>query len=100
MRSTKNVSVWPVGFISSLKAEGCIVKNGKVSKNLKRQLYCITVMGLDARNPVFGGGGEGGGASNKGADHSAHTCNLISAFVIRLLKCSISKLATGETSIF
>ena len=30
MRYTKNVSVWPVGLISSLKAEGCIVKDGKV----------------------------------------------------------------------
>ena len=31
MRYTKKVSVWPVGLISSLKAEGCIVNDGKVS---------------------------------------------------------------------
>ena len=39
-------------------------------------------------------------ANNKDADHSAHLPNLISAFVIRLLESFLSKLATGEISIF
>ena len=30
MRFTKKVSVWPVGLLSNIRAEGCIVKNGKV----------------------------------------------------------------------
>ena len=39
-------------------------------------------------------------ANNKGADQPAHPRNLISAFVIRLLESIISRLATGEISIF
>ena len=42
----------------------------------------LCYMGLDARKPVFGGGG------------------LISAFVIRLSKSNISRLATSEISLF
>ena len=41
-----------------------------------------------------------GVCKNKGADQPAHMCSLISAFVIRLLESSISKLATGEISYF
>ena len=41
-----------------------------------------------------------GFANNKGADQSAHPCSLISAFVICLLESIISRLATGEVSIF
>ena len=39
-------------------------------------------------------------ASNKGADQSAHPCRLISAFVIRSLESTLSKLDTDEVSIF
>ena len=42
----------------------------------------------------------GGFANSKGADQPAHPCRLISAFVICLLESIISKLATGEISIF
>ena len=38
--------------------------------------------------------------NNKGADQAAHPRSLISFFVIHLLESSISKLATGESSIF
>ena len=44
--------------------------------------------------------GDGGVANNKGAYHTAHPCNLISAFVIHLLESIISRLATSEISIF
>ena len=57
-------------------------------------------MGLDARKPVFVGGGGGGVANNTGADQPAHTRSLISAFVIRVLESIICKLATGEISVF
>ena len=40
-----------------------------------------------------------GCANNKGADQPAHPRSLISAFVIRLLKSTISRLATSEISI-
>ena len=39
-------------------------------------------------------------ANNKGADQPAHPRYLVSAFAICLLECIISKLATGEISIF
>ena len=39
-------------------------------------------------------------ANNTGADQPAHPRSLISAFVIRLLKSTISRLAMGEISIF
>ena len=39
-------------------------------------------------------------ANNKGADQPAHPRSPISAFVIRLLKSTISRLATSEISIF
>ena len=51
-------------------------------------------MGLGARKPVFGF------AYNKGIDQPAHTHRLISTFVIRFLESTISKLASGEISIF
>ena len=38
--------------------------------------------------------------NNKGVDQPAHPHSLISAFVIRLLKSVISKLATRDISIF
>ena len=41
-----------------------------------------------------------GFANNKGADQSAHQRSLISAFVIRILESTISKLATSEISTF
>ena len=41
-----------------------------------------------------------GFAITKGADQSVHTCRLISAFVNHFLESIISKLATGEISIF
>ena len=41
-----------------------------------------------------------GFANNKGADQAAHPRSLISTFVIRLLECIISRLATREVSIF
>ena len=40
-----------------------------------------------------------GFGNNKGADQPAHSHSLISAFVIRLLKSIISRLATSEISI-
>ena len=39
-------------------------------------------------------------ANNKGADQPVHPCRPISAFVIRVLESIISKLATGEISVF
>ena len=51
-------------------------------------------MGLDARKPVRGF------ANNQGADQPVHPHSLISTFVIRVLESIISKLATGEISIF
>ena len=41
-----------------------------------------------------------GFANNTGVDQPAHPRSLISAFVIRFLESTISKLATGEISIF
>ena len=38
--------------------------------------------------------------NNKGADQTAHSRSLISAFVIRFLESLICKFATGEVSIF
>ena len=52
-------------------------------------------MGLDARKPVFLGH-----ANNTGANQPAHLRSLISAFVVRFLESIMSKLATGESSIF
>ena len=40
-----------------------------------------------------------GFANNTGVDQPAHPRSLISAFVIRFLESTISKLATGEISI-
>ena len=54
-------------------------------------------MGLDARKPGFGVCEQ---QRRRGADQPAHRCRLISAFVIRFLESIISKLATGEMSIF
>ena len=39
-------------------------------------------------------------ANNKGADQTVHPRSLISAYVIRLLKSTIAKLAANELSIF
>ena len=39
-------------------------------------------------------------ANNTGADQPAHPRNLISAYVIRYLESIISRLSTGEISIF
>ena len=39
-------------------------------------------------------------ANNKGADQPAHQHRLISAFVIHLMECILSKFATSEFSIF
>ena len=41
-----------------------------------------------------------GVANNTGADQPAHPRSLISAFVIRVLKSTISKLASSEISVF
>ena len=40
------------------------------------------------------------GVANTGADQPARPRSLISAFVIRVLKSTISKLATKEISVF
>ena len=42
----------------------------------------------------------GGFANNTGADQPAHLRSLISAFVIRVLEGTISKLATSKISFF
>ena len=39
-------------------------------------------------------------ANNKGADQPAHSCSLINVSVIRLLKSTISRLATSEILVF
>ena len=39
-------------------------------------------------------------AKNKGTDQPAHSCSLISTFVIRLLESIVSRLAASEISIF
>ena len=41
-----------------------------------------------------------GFANNTDADQPAHRRSLISAFVIRVLESTISKLATSEISVF
>ena len=41
-----------------------------------------------------------GFANNTGADQPAHSCSLISAFVIHFLKSIICKLAIGKISLF
>ena len=41
-----------------------------------------------------------GFANNKGADQPAHLRRLVSAFVIRFIESTISRLATSEISIF
>ena len=41
-----------------------------------------------------------GSVNNKDADQPAHSRSLISTFAIRFLESFISKLATGEISIF
>ena len=41
-----------------------------------------------------------GFANNKDADQPIHPRRLISVFVVHCLLCIISRLATGETSIF
>ena len=51
-------------------------------------------MGLDIRKPVFGVG------NNKDADQPMHLCRLISAFVIHSLESIITKLGTGQLSLF
>ena len=38
--------------------------------------------------------------NNKGADQPAHSCRLISAFIIHFLKSFIPELVTGEISVF
>ena len=70
------------------------------SSCLQESLYCVIsrlntkyYMGLDARKPVFRRF-----ANNTGADQPAHPRSLISAFVIRVLLSTISKLATSEIS--
>ena len=57
MRSTKNVSVWPVGFISSLKAEGCIVKDGKVRIKPKTTVILSYSNGSRREKPCLWGRG-------------------------------------------
>ena len=60
------------------------------------------------KNPImikkFGPRGEKtclrGYANNKGIDQPAHPCSLISAFGIPFLESIISRLDTGEISIF
>ena len=51
-------------------------------------------MGLDTTKPVFRG------ANNKGADQSAHSRRLISAFVILFVESILSKLARSKISSF
>ena len=52
-------------------------------------------IGLDRRKPCLRGFGN-----NTVADQLAHSCSLISAFVIHFCKSIICKHATGEISIF
>ena len=66
-----------------------VTENGKVDVNVRHYLD------LDARKPVFWGL-----RINTGADQPAHSRRLISAFVIRLSRSVISRLATSEILIF
>ena len=52
-------------------------------------------MGLNVRKPCLSEFGN-----NKGAHQPAHPRSLISAFIIRFLDSSISKLTISEISIF
>ena len=70
------------------------IQDGQIRQRQAIQKLVHVIMGLGARNPVFGD------ADNKGADQSAHPRRLISAFVIRYLERNIFKLATDEVSIF
>ena len=56
-------------------------------------------MGLDMRNPVFGGGGGGGCANNTGTDQPVHAQS-DQRLCYSLFGNIICKLATGELSIF
>ena len=56
----------------------------------------LLIMGLVARNPVFGGLQT----TKPDADQPAHPSSLINAFVIRLLESILSRLALSEISIF
>ena len=60
------------------------------------ELLARDILSLDASKPVLGGQVY----EQKGADQPAHPRSLINAFVIHDLESIISKLATGETSIF
>ena len=90
MRSTKNVSVWPVGFISSLKAEGCIVKNGKVRIKYKTAVILYYSNGPRREKPCLRGGG-----CEQQWRRPVYAHSMISAF-----DTGISKLVAGEISIF
>ena len=61
------------------------------------QKHTASLMGLVATNRSSGGGG--GVVNSKGADQPAQSHRLISAFVIRLLKSIIAKLASSEISL-
>ena len=65
-----------------------------MSQAIKILLQVNHYMSLNTKKPAFGVG------TNKGTDQPAHPPRLIRAFVIRLLESIISKLATGEISIF
>ena len=70
-----------------------------ICHSLKSIIVCL-VIGYDQYGPqrkttflwVFG--------NSKGADQPAHLQRLIHTFVFRFLACFVSKLATGEISIF
>ena len=61
---------------------------------------CHIHMGLDVRKPVFGGLRTTQTQTSLDADQPALPHSLISAFVIRVLESTISKLATSEISTF
>ena len=71
------------------------LSNGQLGSGVKVKLNFSPYMGLDARKTCLGGSGN-----NKSADQPTHPPSLISAFVIRFLESIISKLATGDISIF
>ena len=63
--------------------------------DFKKYKYTITQFGSRCKKTCLRGF-----VNNKDADQPAYPRRLISAFVIPFLECIISKLATGEITIF
>ena len=70
---------------------GCFIYT--ISITFRKERFCIANINMGEKTWMLH-------ANNKGADQPARTRSLISAFVIRLLERSESKVAPCEISIF